>query len=104
MLRQPTPVSYPDLTNILPLIKCKSHITCCIAVKLGLRMLIELFDCSGLLASVCIDDNQPLNGRGEDIAMHGSSKKCHIMLELYTLDKVTLRLCNTYFSLCGNPA
>ena len=43
--------------------KCKSHITCCIAVKLALRMLyiyvhlIVLFDCSGLLASVRIGNN-----------------------------------------------
>ena len=35
--------------------------------------------------------------------MHGSSNKCHIMLLPYTLDKVTLRLCKMYFSLCSNP-
>ena len=107
VLRQPTHVSYPDHIYLtFHTVKKPYNMLHCgqTWLKNATYILIVLFDCSGLLASVRMDNNLSLSDRGGDIAMHGSSNKCHIMLKLYTLDKVTLRLCKIYFSLRSNPA
>ena len=85
------------------------HLRACVKIKM-LEILASVRVSWRIRANACVSNLMRetwqlcIGNRGGDKAMHGSSNKCHIMLEPYTLDKVTLRLCKIYFSLRSNPA